>query len=1098
MDSVLVDFLNHGYLPFTGRGGDLERISAFLTAMPDADRMRALLITGEAGVGKSRLIEEIVPAIIREGSMVVRAKLFPETTVSIVPSLVRALRHINLQRNLLSSDLDETLPSVASALRRLGRLRPTIIIIEDIHLLGGEALGELSRLLDAIGDEPISMICTARPLGSTVRGILTPFLVDDIDLQGLNEKDVGMLLEELFATRSEEIIREIRHLTLGNPLALRSALRGLMKSGAFAHDPATGTWQPTVSPEIFRRTLQRSIELLSEGMAAHLTPSEKDAAERIASLGEVFSSRTAEALLGDDRWLSPLIFKGILVASETPGVPIQGDGSGSTTLVFTHTLLHRRFADQDNVDVNMLLNVIGANLPLYSLVPFQALDRHAAEITADPPTIASAILQIAEVAHEIDTTVNWHEAPRLWEYAWKLLELHGSRWNTEEEQGLRLDLMKHRIALLRRQEPSDEYGRRVEEYLALTVNPQSPKLVTHRILGLVFRMIHTFRSKRYIDTEARSEIDELTARAPDLLFSQTYVFYLEQLARFAKTNVDKPLLRSIEQHFKLILSSEDLTDEFRLIATRKLLPYLLVNFETREQLELRLAWLDQMEQRLHGDDQLDMLGMSAGFLVHVGEFDRALQVMDRTTKRTQEWGMPGGGRFPRLNKLFIFGAFGMKLQDLEPDIRKLYAESATLDHESLRESIPLYMIELGYLSGELDRAYRLFEELWVLNEPPVPIIGAILALYRRDRAELRSLSFPAPEDAKLDRVVTEAGQGKPIDEEALTALLQTTILSVDDLMPMRIALRLATHTVEGDPLEVSESMRREISAALTHTMEWIERHGLPPFMTALLNEYKAFFTKQEITRWQDSIARIGETRNRLLNGQTDPDNGRIRLTMLGSIAVDLPDGRRIPIRGSRLRALLGLMVADRMVDTRLDHQEFCSIITGIDDDPDRARRSLNGVVYRLRETVGHDIVVTDGETPVLNHALMSVDLLEVDEQLSKAATALQQNALLRAYRAMMRALEILRGDVPFPTLYERFFEALRDDFENRLRNLILRTAQGLLAANDPDSAETLLTIGFRSMPEDEEIAENLYRTFIRLGKRTEAERVRIRTAIGDR
>lgn len=1096
MDSLLVDFLNHGYLPFTGRRADIDRISTFLAPGPEAPGLRALLIVGEAGVGKSRLIEEIVPTIIREGGVVVRSKLYPETTASIVPSLIRALHHINLHRNLLTTELDETLPSVASALRRLGHLRPTVLIIEDIHLLSNEAFTELARLLEAIGDEPISMICTARPLGNATRGILTRFLIDDIELQGLNDEGINTIMQQLFATRSEEITREIQHATLGNPLALRSALRGLITSGALAHDMATGTWKLTVPQDMFRRTLQRSVELLSEGMAAHLSLSEKNAAELIASLGEVFSTRTAEELLEtEEPILSSLIFKGILVASGSHGIPIQGNGDGSPVLAFTHTLLHRRLADQDNVNVNRLLHVINADLTLYSLVPFHVLDRHATEITAEPAMIASTILQIAEISHQIDITINWQAAPLLWEYSWRLFEVHRERLDSDARLALRLDLIKHRIGLLRRQETSEEYGRWTSEYLALTENPQSKAIATHRILGLIFRLIHRYRCEDIVDSETRREIDELTAQDPTLLFSQTYVFYLEQLARIAKGTINRPLLRSVEQHLKLVLSSENLTDEFRHIATRKLLPYLLLNFETREQLRLRLAWLDKMEQESEGDRKLDMLGLSAGFLIHVGEFDRALHVMDRTMKRVEERGAPENQFRYELDKWFVLGAFGMGLMDLEPEIRRIYAEGERTKY-AVRHSIPLYVLELGYFLGHTEWGVALFEELRDHSIPVVPIIRAVAALHRQDREEMRRIPFTAPDDAEIARLITEAATAT-IEEETIRGVLRKEILTVDDLIPMRMALDLATHSIERKPLKLSERMEEEVSAALSRMMQQLEEWKFPPFMASLLTEYKSFFTKQDLTYWQNAIARVGDERRNYLVGKSDSDNSKIRLSILGSIEAQLPDGKRIPIRGSRLRALLGLMVADHMLDTPLDHREFCAIITGIDDDSDRARRSLNGVVYRLREMIRHDMVITDGDTPVLNLQLVTVDLLEAEEYLAKASAALQQNSLIRAHRAMLQALDILGGEVPFPTLYERFFEAIRDDFEHRVRDLILRITQGLLADNDPASAETLLSIGLRSMPEDEEIAEKLHRTLIQLGKRTEAERIRIRAAIGE-
>ena len=96
----------------------------------------------------------------------------------------------------------------------------------------------------------------------------------------------------------------------------------------------------------------------------------------------------------------------------------------------------------------------------------------------------------------------------------------------------------------------------------------------------------------------------------------------------------------------------------------------------------------------------------------------------------------------------------------------------------------------------------------------------------------------------------------------------------------------------------------------------------------------------------------------------------------------------------------------------------------------------------------------------------------------------------------MRALEISRGEVPFPTLYDDFFEATREDFEDLLRSTTLRVARGLLREGDITSAEALLTRLYDIMPEDEEAGTLLQNALIALGRRAEAERVKMRAEAG--
>ena len=79
---------------------------------------------------------------------------------------------------------------------------------------------------------------------------------------------------------------------------------------------------------------------------------------------------------------------------------------------------------------------------------------------------------------------------------------------------------------------------------------------------------------------------------------------------------------------------------------------------------------------------------------------------------------------------------------------------------------------------------------------------------------------------------------------------------------------------------------------------------------------------------------------------------------------------------------------------------------------------------------------------------------------------------------------------PFPSLYDSFFEAVREDFEFRLRSAILAVGRGLLAEGDAAAAETILRRGYMALPEDEEIGDFLRESLIAQGKHVEAERLK--------
>ena len=170
--------------------------------------------------------------------------------------------------------------------------------------------------------------------------------------------------------------------------------------------------------------------------------------------------------------------------------------------------------------------------------------------------------------------------------------------------------------------------------------------------------------------------------------------------------------------------------------------------------------------------------------------------------------------------------------------------------------------------------------------------------------------------------------------------------------------------------------------------------------------------------------------------------------------------------------------------------DFARLATG-EEDPTHARKILKVALFRTREAIGaSSILQVDREHgPTLDRRTVSVDLIELVESIAMATTELNRNGLARALRGTSRAIDLFGEDVILPGLYDRVFEALRDEQEARLRGLIIDLAGRLMEEGDLHSAELLLRKGLSVMPEDEEIAELLQDALRRQGMLTDAELV---------
>ena len=129
----LTDFLNHGLLPFVGRSAEIEALMQFWRSSIDVGGLRIAVITAEAGAGKTRLLDQLLPRIAREGGMVVRARLYPDSSASIAPLMAQALGKSGIAFRLLKVAPAGTMAEVVATFRRVARLRPVVLMIENFR-----------------------------------------------------------------------------------------------------------------------------------------------------------------------------------------------------------------------------------------------------------------------------------------------------------------------------------------------------------------------------------------------------------------------------------------------------------------------------------------------------------------------------------------------------------------------------------------------------------------------------------------------------------------------------------------------------------------------------------------------------------------------------------------------------------------------------------------------------------------------------------------------------------------------------------------------------------------------------------------------------
>jgi class 3 adenylate cyclase len=278
--------------PFVGRVGELERLSStWQTAL--AGGVRAVLIAGEPGVGKTRLAGEWSRHAHEQKAVVLYGRCdedlgapyqpFAEALRSIVGCLgadrIRGLRGVEALLPLVPG-LKDVLPDLAAPTRAdpdteryalfdavvalLGAVSssaPVVLVLDDLHWAAKSTLLLLRHLLRFGEQTRVQVVGTYRstdldrshPLAAMLADLHRDGTADRLSLSGLHEDDVSAYVAEA-GYDDEELARALASVTGGNPFFLIEALRHVDESG--------GRWDPSTLPQGVREAVSRRLSRL--------------------------------------------------------------------------------------------------------------------------------------------------------------------------------------------------------------------------------------------------------------------------------------------------------------------------------------------------------------------------------------------------------------------------------------------------------------------------------------------------------------------------------------------------------------------------------------------------------------------------------------------------------------------------------------------------------------------------------------------------------------------------------------------------------------------------------------------------------------------
>jgi class 3 adenylate cyclase/tetratricopeptide (TPR) repeat protein len=422
-----------GQAPLVGREAERARFAEHcLSAV--AGEGRAVLIGGEAGIGKTRLVEEVALDAQRLDMLVLTGRC-PEDEgpipyapfVEVMEAAMRAVPVDDLRSALgdagpevarIAPELRRLLPELPDAMglpadqerrylfrafcefiERLSRRTPLFILLDDLHWADPSTLLLLERLTEQVRSLPIVVTGTYRetelvvggPLAGLVERLVRRRQVERMTLRRLSREATAKLLAALGGRIAPDtVVEKIAQKSDGNPFFIEEVYRHLSEEGRLLD--AEGRWATDIGFD--EVDVPASVRLIVGRRLARLSEPTRRVLSHAAAIGRDFDMELIDTLVHSETVI-PLdaideAERAGLVASSVQGRTVQ--------ISFAHELIRETFLAELSLPRRQRLHfdIAEALVRLHG----DRASEHAAEISHH-------LVQAGPVGHDRATTVHY-------------------------------------------------------------------------------------------------------------------------------------------------------------------------------------------------------------------------------------------------------------------------------------------------------------------------------------------------------------------------------------------------------------------------------------------------------------------------------------------------------------------------------------------------------------------------------------------------------------------------------------------------------------------------------------------------------------------
>lgn len=253
-----------------------QAVAALRAALAEASRAgpRCVLVEGDAGSGKTRLLDAFSADANADGARVVRGRGAPAAGEQLFGPLREALSPLGLDAAFAAragGDHDRALAAAVDVLARASVARPVVLLLDEIHLAGAPAVRFLNGVLLGLppGSRVLAVASFRReeawelpngPLYASLMPLRQPPLGSLVTLGPLDVEGVRALMREVGAPLDDDLVARVLRESGGNPLYVAAIADALLD----------GVDESDFSPAIVLDTLKERLVDLEDAPRAVL------------------------------------------------------------------------------------------------------------------------------------------------------------------------------------------------------------------------------------------------------------------------------------------------------------------------------------------------------------------------------------------------------------------------------------------------------------------------------------------------------------------------------------------------------------------------------------------------------------------------------------------------------------------------------------------------------------------------------------------------------------------------------------------------------------------------------------------------------------